>query len=164
MNAIDFMTRVEEDGLRFYEMLGRETGNVELKEIFTLLADNQKRHLSTLTALRVTLDKAVTDEVTVPDSYYRNNGFRQLMRNPDILAVLQNDPDGFGHVVTTEEEIISVLEGLAVCDPQKAICKVMQRIANDEKKHLSKIENIYDFVEAPHSYLEWGEFSNLTPL
>jgi len=34
----------------------------------------------------------------------------------------------------------------------------------DEKRHLEEIEGIYEFVEAPRSYLEWGEFSNLHPL
>jgi hypothetical protein len=42
--------------------------------------------------------------------------------------------------------------------------RVLERIVSDEKDHLSKIENIYEFMETPHTYLEWGEFSNLHPL
>jgi hypothetical protein len=34
-------------------------------------------------------------------------------------------------------------------------------IAEEEKKHLNIIENIYSFVESPRTYLAWGEFSNL---
>ena len=37
-------------------------------------------------------------------------------------------------------------------------------LANDEKRHLERIEEIYDFVETPRCYLEWGEFSNLRSL
>jgi rubrerythrin len=135
-----------------------------VKEIFTLLADSQKRHLGTLASLGNRLNSEDRGTMTVPESYYLNNGFRRLMRSPDIVDTLKNDPDGFGHVVTTEEEIIRVLEGLATCEPKKEVCRIMQRIANDEKEHLSKIENIYDFIETPHSFLEWGEFSNLHPL
>lgn len=164
MNAIDFMMRIEEDGLRLYEMLSQEATNDEMKEIFTLLADSQKRHLNTLVTLKDTMSSADANAMTVPNSFYLNNGFRRLMKSPDIIGTLKNDPDGFGHVVTTEEEIIHVLEGLAMCEPQKEVCRIMQRIANDEKEHLSKIENIYDFIETPHTYLEWGEFSNLHPL
>jgi rubrerythrin len=164
MNAIDFMTRIEEDGLRLYEMLSQEATNSERKEIFTLLADSQKRHLNAIIALKKTMSSTVADEIEVPETEYLHNGFRRLMKSPDIMGTLKNDPDGFGHVVTTEEEIIRVLEGLASCEPQKDVCRVMQRIVNDEREHLSKIENIYDFIETPHTYLEWGEFSNLHPL
>lgn len=164
MNAIDFMMRIEEDGLRLYEMLSQEETDVELKEIFSLLADSQKRHLSTLVTLKKKMSGTDADAMTVPDSFYLNNGFRRLMKNRDIVGTLKNDPDGFGHIVTTEEEIIRVLEGLAACDPQKKVCRMMQRIVSNEKEHLSKIENIYDFMEKPHTYLEWGEFPNLHPL
>ncbi len=164
MNAIEFMIRTQEDGLQLYEMLGREAMNVELREIFTLLADSQKRHLSAIVTLKNTVSGADADTMTVPETSYLHNGFRKLMRSADIIAALKNDPDGFGHVVATEEEVIRVLEGLAVCDSGKEICRVMQRIVSDEREHLSRIESIYDFIETPHTYLEWGEFSNLHPL
>jgi len=164
MNAIDFMMRIEEDGLRLYEMLSREATDTERKEIFTLLADNQKRHLNTMIALKNGMRSTDTNEIEVPETNYLHNGFRRMMKSPDIMSALKNDPDGFGHVVTTEEGIIRVLEGLATCEPQKDVCRVMQRMVSDEREHLSKIENIYDFIEAPHTYLEWGEFSNLHPL
>jgi hypothetical protein len=37
----------------------------------------------------------------------------------------------------------------------------MRRIAEEERHHLEVMENIYDFVESPRTYLAWGEFSNL---
>jgi hypothetical protein len=34
-------------------------------------------------------------------------------------------------------------------------------IAEEERKQLNIVENIYSFVESPKTYLAWGEFSNL---
>jgi len=164
MNAIDSMMRIEEDGLRLYEMLSQEAPTDELKEIFALLADSQKRHLDILVGLKKRLGSVDAEAMPVPNSFYLNNGFRRLMKNRDLIGTLKNDPDGFGHIVTTEEEVIRVLEGLAACEPHKEMCRIMQRIARDEREHLSRIENIYDFIETPHTYLEWGEFSNLRTL
>jgi hypothetical protein len=41
------------------------------------------------------------------------------------------------------------------------VVKILQMLADEERKHLEIMENIYDFVEAPKNYLAWGEFGNL---
>ena len=164
MNAIDYMIQTEEDGLRLYETLSQEAINLELKEIFTLLADSQKKHLATLESLKRNLSNADLDAMEVKGSKNVPNGFRRLLKKADILNMLKNDQDAFWHVVTTEDEIIKALEGIASAVPQMKMRRVLERIVSDEKAHLSKIENIYEFMETPHTYLEWGEFSNLHPL
>lgn len=164
MSAIDYMIQTEEDGLRLYETLNQEATNMELKEIFALLADSQNKHLATLESLKKNMSKADLDSMEVKGSEFITNGFRRLLKKRDILDMLKNDQDAFWHVVTTEEELIKALEGLASAVPQEKMRRVLERIVSDEKDHLSKIENIYEFIETPHSYLEWGEFSNLHPL
>ncbi len=37
-------------------------------------------------------------------------------------------------------------------------------MVDEEKEHLSIVENIYDFVEKPRTFLACGEFSNLKEL
>jgi len=37
--------------------------------------------------------------------------------------------------------------------------KLLQKIADEEKKHFEIMERLYDFVLAPQNYLAWGEFS-----
>ena len=137
---------------------------MDLKEIFMLLADSQKKHLATLESLKKNMSKADLNSMKVKGSKNTINGFRKLLNKGNVLSMLKNDQDAFWHVVTTEEEIIRVLEGIASGEPQAKMRRVLDRIVSDEKEHLSKIENIYDFIETPQSYLEWGEFSNLHPL
>ena len=37
-------------------------------------------------------------------------------------------------------------------------------LAEEERRHLNVVEHIYDFVEAPRTFLAWREFSNLQEL
>jgi hypothetical protein len=38
---------------------------------------------------------------------------------------------------------------------------LLRKLAEEEQLHLQVIENIYDFVESPRTYLAWGEFGTL---
>jgi len=164
MNAINFMARIEEDGLRLYDKLAYESADPELKEIFGLLAERQKCHLETLEALKENVSPADADSMFAERTRHLSNGFRRLLDSKDILHELKNDRDGFLHILKAEEETIGWLEGMAKAETRMNTRILLERFAEDEKAHLLTIENIYDFIEAPHTYLEWGEFSNLHSL
>lgn len=164
MNAINFMIQTEEDGLRLYEMLGYETTDPELKEIFDLLAERQRNHLDTLETLKESVTPSDADSMFAERTRHLTNGFRRLLDSHDILHELKNDRDAFLHIVKAEEETIGLLEGMAKAESRMNTRILLERIAEDERAHLSNIEYIYDFIEAPHTFLEWGEFSNLHTL
>lgn len=164
MNAINFISRIEEDGLRLYDKLAYETADPELKEIFGLLADRQKCRLETLEALRENVSPTDADSMFAERTRPIGNGFRRLLDSKDILHELKNDRDGFFHILKAEEETIGWLDGMAKAESRMNTRVLLERMAADERAHLATIENIYDFIEAPHAYLEWGEFSNLRPL
>jgi len=164
MNVIDFMIQREQDGLRLYELLGHETADPRVKEIFELLADRQRVHLGALEALKENVDPADADSMLAERTQHVGNGFRQLLDSPDILRQLKNDPDAFVHIVKAEDESIQLLEGMAKAESRENIRTLLESMAEEEKGHLVNIENIYDFMETPRTFLEWGEFSNLHPL
>jgi len=164
MNAIEFMARFEEDGLRFFETLCAESLDAERKELFELLADNQKRHLGSLEKLKKNLHGIETDAALVDRAGVVVNGFRRTLGNCDILKACKQDVDAFDHIVKAEEEMIELLDGMAKAEPEENTRELLLLLADEEKQHLSRMENIYEFIEAPRSFLEWGEFSNLHPL
>lgn len=164
MNALNFMIQREEDGLRLYETLGYETTDHELKDIFALLATLQRDHLNALESLKESVGSSDADSTFAERTRHLGNGFRRLLDSHDLLHELKNDRDAFLHILKAEEETIRLLEGMAKAESQMNTRILLERIAEEEKNHLSTIENIYDFMEAPHSYLEWGEFPNLKTL
>lgn len=164
MNALEFMTRFEGDCLAFYETLGSDAQNPELKELYELLADTQKRHLDKLAELRNNTSGNEAESVLLERADHLVNGCRRLLFNYDITKEMKNDRDAFDHVVHAEEDIIRLFEGMAREESSDNARKMLATIAASEKGHLEEIEGIYEFIEAPHCYLEWGEFSNLHPL
>jgi len=164
MDAIEFMARFEEDGLRFFEALGAECTDAERKELFELLADNQKRHLGSLEKLKENLHGIETDTTLVDRAGEVVNGFRRTLCSCDILQEFKQDADAFDHIVRAEEEVIELLDGMAKAETEENTRELLVLLAEGEKEHLSRMESIYEFIEAPHTYLEWGEFSNLHPL
>jgi dsDNA-binding SOS-regulon protein len=92
------------------------------------------------------------------------NGFRRALYNCDLPKEFKQDADAFDHIVKAEEGIIELLDGMAKAEPEENTRELLVLLAEEEKLHLSRMENIYEFIEAPRSYLEWGEFSNLHPL
>ena len=161
MNVLDYATRVEAEGLRLFERLEHETGNRELKEIFGLLAATKRDHCESLETMKQQINPTDAESTMVDRAKEVKSGFQTLLESGDTMHELQKDPDGFWHIVKAEEETIRLYEGMAAAETQPNARLLLQKIADDEKRHLEEIENIYDFVESPHTYLEWGEFSNL---
>lgn len=164
MNAVELMTKFENDCLTFYEALGRETHDPELKELYELLAGTQKKHLGRLAGLQETTGVREAESVLIDRTDHLVNGCHRLLAGNDLLKTMKNDRDGFEHVVHAEEEMIRLFEGMARVEQREGTRKLLAMIATEEKEHLHEIESIYEFIEKPHCYLEWGEFSNLNPL
>ena len=75
--------------------------------------------------------------------------------------MLKGDSDGYRHVIKIAMAGIKLYEEMAGKETNPAAAKVLLMLAEEERKHLEIMENIYDFVEAPKDFLAWGEFSNL---
>ena len=164
MSAFDYLARFEKDCIRFYGILGETAESTELKTLYALLLDNQEHHLADLRALRDACRSGADESSLMARAENLVNRFRLTMLSPDIRKALKNDREAFDHVLLAEEEVIRLFEGMARAESRKDSREVLMQLAEDEKRHLGRIEEIYDFVDTPRCYLEWGEFSNLRSL
>jgi hypothetical protein len=87
--------------------------------------------------------------------------FQDLVDAMDPASALVGDPDGYRHALKAEERSIKLYEEMAGKEPSAAASDLLRQLAEEERRHLSIMKNIFEFVEAPKSYLAWGEFSNL---
>lgn len=158
MNVFDFALKMEVDGKSYYEKLAAATSVAELKNIFTLLAESEQDHHDQLLAMKNSLPAEMAESKAL-DSV--KNVFEGLLKRKNLLADLKKDQDGYEHVVKEEEKSIKLYEELAAKVGNEAVRGLLLRLAEEEKRHLSIMENIYEFVERPGTYLAWGEFSNL---
>lgn len=164
MNTIDYLTTFENDCLNLYELMGSATDNPEQKELYQLLTDARQRHLAKLEAMKATINFDEIDSAMVDRAGMVMNGCRQTLLAPDIIKAMRNDHDAFDHVMRAEEEMIKLCAGMARAEDNEKVRDLLSWFVDDEKKLLEEIEGIYDFVESPHCYLEWGEFSNMRTL
>lgn len=164
MNVLDFMSRFEEDGLRFYETLGRNQQGRKSGRLYALLADSQRRHLENIRTIKETTQSECMDSALAERAGHVMNGFQEALSVRDISKEMQSDRDAFSHVFHAEDEMIKLCEGMARAEPDLNVRALLAWLVENEKRHLKEIEEIYDFVEAPDCYLEWGEFSNLRSL
>jgi rubrerythrin len=157
MNIYDCAIAMEQDARKRYEELADRVTLPELKKLFILLAKAEEEHHQHLLGLKGGANGGgefgALDEATCL--------FRSLVGKKETVAALEKDPDLYRHVVGQEEESIRLYEALADKAEREGEKAQLRRLAEEERRHLSVVENIYAFMESPRTYLAWGEFANL---
>jgi rubrerythrin len=158
MNIFDCAIKMEEDARKYYEKLAAAAAVPELKNLFSMLAASEQEHHNTLVKMKTDINpKKVRFEALEEASC----AFKPLLSKRDLMAELKNDPDSYRHAVEEEEKGVRFYEELAAQAKDEGTRGIISMIADEERKHLNIVENIYSFVESPKTYLAWGEFSNL---
>ena len=157
MNVFDCAIKIEEEAQSYYEGLEAQSLEPKMKHLFSMLAASEEEHRRRVQGLKQSVgpERARLDELD--GSICR---FRPLLTQRELLEEVQNDPDLYKFTVREEEKEISFYEELASLAGDEATRGSLLLLAEEERRHLSKVENIYAFVEAPRNYLVWGEFGN----
>ena len=158
MNVFDFAMEKEEESRVFYEKLAKAAGTGELKSIFSLLAESEREHHKHLAALKAGTDPAMAESVVLTEA---RKQIGKIVGDAAPDTLLAEDQDGYGQAIKAEEESIRLYEELAGKEQNAAAARILKRLAKEERHHLEVMENIYEFVESPRTYLAWGEFGNL---
>ena len=158
MNIFDCAIKREEEARMCYEELAAAATEPELKNLFTILALAEQEHHNALVKMKGDTKSSKPQFKALQEAAC---AFRPLLSKRDIMAKVKNDPDAYLHVVKEEEKGIGFYVELAKQAKDEGVREILLMIAEEERKHLSIIENIYAFVESPKNFLAWGEFSNL---
>jgi rubrerythrin len=158
MNIFDCAIKMEEEARMYYEKLAKATAVPELKNLFSMLAAAEQEHHDALVEMKGRIDpkkarfKALQEAACL---------FKPLMAKRDLMAELKEDPDAYRLVVKEEQEGVRFYEEMAAQAKDEETREILLMIADEERKHLNIVKNIYSFVQSPKTYLAWGEFSNL---
>lgn len=158
MNVFDFAMEMEMDGKAHYERLAAEATTTEFKNLFSMLADAEQAHYDALKAMKNGVDAAKADSKVLEKA---KNIFDKLLT---VKEARNSPPDGYLQAVKAEEESIRLYEEAAEKENNEYTRKLLLFLAGEEKEHLSIVKYIYEFAEAPRTFLAWGEFSNLKEL
>ena len=158
MNVFDFAMKMELDGKAYYEEFARNTTIVGLKAIFTMLAADEQKHYDVVSAMKQGAGGKMADSTVLGDA---RNVFLDLMADKTLAAGLSKSLDGYRHAMKVEADSVKLYEDMAHKENDEETARLLLKIADEEKKHYSIMENLYDYTLAPQNYLAWGEFSNL---
>jgi len=158
MNVFDCAIKMEEEAKLYYEALAVSAADLELRNLFTMLAAAEQEHKEALVQLQGSVEPKMA-QFTVLDRAACL--FKPLLAKREAMAQLKESPDGYQMVVAQEEKGVELYQELAAQTKDEGIRQILLKIADEERRHLSIVENIYSFVESPKTFLAWGEFSNL---
>jgi rubrerythrin len=158
MNVFDCAIKMEEEAALYYDALAASAADPELKNLFTMLSAAEKEHHDALVQLQESIDPAKFEFKALDQAACL---FKPLLAKRDQVALLQETPDAYRLVVAQEEQGVQLYQSLADQTKDAGSREVLLKIADQERKHLSIVENIYAFVESPKTFLASGEFSNL---
>lgn len=158
MNIFDFAMEKEKYSEDYYRQLAGKTENISLKNIFTMLADEEAKHYRVVSKMKENVNPEVA-ETTV------------LSNAKEIFAKMRNSADKFDFNIT-QLELYNKAKDIEVQArkfylekavhvenaPQK---EVFQKLADQEQKHFVLLENIVDFVSRPQTWLENAEWHHL---
>ena len=158
MNVFDCAIKIEEEAQKYYEGLEAQSDNPEMKNLFSMLAASEEEHRKNLIRLKGSM---ATAKAHMEGLDGKACSFRPLLTQKELLEEAHNDPDLYKFTVREAEQEIKFYEDLAAMARDDATRRTLRMLADEERRHLTTVENIYAFVEEPKTYLEWGEFSNL---
>ncbi|HBG04006.1 MAG: ferritin [Geobacteraceae bacterium GWC2_58_44] len=161
MNVFDCAIKIEEEAKKYYEGLEAVSHQPEQKHLFSMLAASEEEHRNNLIRMKASMATAMAHLDGLDGTAC---SFRPLLTQRELLQESENDPDLYRFTVREEENEIRFYEELASIAGDEVTRKSLLMVAEEERRHLATVENIYAFVEAPRSYLAWGEFSNLHEL
>lgn len=144
---LEMALRIEENGVEFYTQAGNASKSKKLKELFTFLAEEEKKHIRVFGEM----DRSVKDD-TKPDTldpyldeaplYLEALANSRVFTNKNegkrLAGIVRNEGEALQIAINMEKDSILFYYELhsAINNKDKAI---LESIIKEEKKHLGKL-------------------------
>jgi rubrerythrin len=154
MGIFEFAMEKERFSEEYYRDLANRANHVGIKNILTMLADEEAKHYRTVERMRTETPEQVTD---VPVLKRAREVFEKMRDSPKEFDFLTSEADLYRKACQIEEQSKKFYLERAeeAQDPDQK--RVFKLLAEEEDKHLVLMENIYSFVSQPESFLENAE-------
>lgn len=157
MNIYTFAKQFEVDGREYYLKLAGESKSEYLKQLFTMLADDELKHYEIVSRLQ-----EQDAEYVQSDSFQKvPTIFQKYLEQNESFEAEITKLEAYAHAVELEKESFEFYreQGEKAKNPIER--EIFFRIANEEKKHQITLENLMEMVRKPEVWVESPEFSHL---
>jgi len=157
MNIFEYAMQMEKDGEEYYRDVARNVQNTGVRYILTMLADEEAKHFQILQNIA----QAQPDAGDTGILDRARNVFQEMKETGQTLHVDESQIELYKDAQAIEQKSIDFYaeKSREAADPLQK--QLLQKLAEEEKKHYFLLENIIDFVSRPTTWLENAEFVHL---
>ncbi len=154
MDIFAFALEKEKFSEEYYRDLAHRANHPGLKNILTMLADEEAKHYEAIERMRTETLEQVTD---VPVLDRAREVFEKMRTAPKKFDFLVSEAELYRKACQIEEQSKKFYLEQAEAAQDPAQERVFRMLAQEEDKHLLLVENLYSFVSKPESFLENAE-------
>ena len=145
MDAIEISLFIEKEGLFFYESAGKKIQNPQVREMFSLLADEERDHIQSLQEKSRYLQPAIARRNGPKEHLVRFIGeelkgkiFPAMKAYQDI----DSDKQALELGIESEKRSIEMLQSLLEKEKKLDVKAIFSHLLVEEKKHLFMLEDL----------------------
>jgi rubrerythrin len=158
MDIYKFALDMERDGEEYYRNLSAQCENKGLKNILTMLADDEAKHFAVIEKIRDAANAELADSTVVSRA---KNIFSDMKEKMSGYNFNISQVDMYAHALETEKASIEFYSSKADEASDEKQKSILTKLAEEERKHYFLINNIIEFVNRPNAWLENSEFNHL---
>ena len=158
MNILEFAKKKEQFSIDLYMDLARKTKDDGLKNIFAMLAEEERKHCKIVSDMVKEMPVAVLETPMLKNALMV---FRKMKKRASHFVFPDSEMELYAKARQSEEESRQFYQEKAkeMTEPKQK--RVFKKLADEEQKHFVLLDNICDFVSRPLHYLENAEFTHL---
>lgn len=154
MDIFEFAMEREKLSENYYRELAGKSTSKGLRSIFTMLADEEKKHWQVVQAMQKKTVDTVTESPVLEDA---KKVFESMRQATDNFNFDISETQLYQKAVKIEEEAERYYKEKAQQVPDEKQKEIFLTLAAEEHKHFRILESICDFVARPQWFLENAE-------
>lgn len=155
MDIFQFAMDKEKYSELYYRDLAERTRNSGLRNILTMLADEEVNHYHTVEQMKTGVPKGKANMRVLA---HAKKIFEKMKKDGGKFDFQISEAELYGKAVKIEEESKRFYQKKAEEAKDPVQKKILEQLAQEEDKHLVLVENLRSFVSRPETYLEDAEF------
>lgn len=163
MEIFDFAMKMEKDGEAYYRKLAAEANNTGLENILTFLADEEVKHYNIFKKLNEGTASDLPESTLMEDVTNIFEGLSKVYEE-DKNTPFEFDasqPQFYRKAQDLEKQSEMFYRDKAEESEDEKTKALLNKIADEEKRHYFVLENIIDFVQHPQRWIEDAEWNKL---
>jgi rubrerythrin len=156
-NIFEYAMQMEKDGEDYYRQLAQKAGNNGVKNILTMLADEEVKHYNALEKIKTQKTQLAKSEILTD----AKNVFVQIKEAGESFDFDINEADLYKTARDIEKKSRDFYTEKADEVTEEFQKELFLQLADEEQKHYVLLDNIIEFISRPEQWLENAEFFHL---